>query len=127
MKRPTALAIALIVGAAVLAPGSAGATHFPHTRCDPSGDTCVSVKKINGVRLLRLGMLFKYFKKHEVCVKGPGEPRTCNNYRSRRLSSGLWGSSVDWREHYPFLGPGLYRVAWRAQGHAVGWLKFHVG
>lgn len=126
MRKPTIVVLALVVSATVLPVGVAGANHFPHTRCDPSGDSCVSVKKINGVRMLRLGLLFRYFPRHDVCVKGPDGGRTCHTYRTRKLPSGLWGSSIDWREHFPFQGRGTYRVVWRAQGHAVGFLKFHV-
>jgi hypothetical protein len=126
MRRLTIAALVLVVGTGMLPTGSASADHFPHTKCDPSGDSCVSVRKIDGRRMLRLGLLFRYFPKHEVCVKGPDGGRTCRNYRTRRMSTGIWGSSVDWRENYPFQGRGTYRVVWRAQGHAIGVLKFHV-
>jgi hypothetical protein len=128
VRRTAAVIVAFVFAAAILPTGVAGATHHPHTKCSPSGDYCVSVKKIDGVRMLRLGMLFKYFPKHEVCVKQKGaDERTCITYRTRKLSSGLWGSSVDWREHYPFEGRGVYRVAWRAQSRWLTSLTFHTG
>lgn len=126
MRRFAIVVVAAALAAMVLPVGVAGANHLPHTRCDPSGDTCVSVKKIDGVRRLRLGMLFKYFPKHQVCVKGPDDERTCVGFRTRRLNNGLWGSSVDWRAHYPFGGRGIYRVVWRTQGRFFTSLRFHV-
>jgi hypothetical protein len=125
MKRLTVIALAVVVSATVLPAGSAVADHSPHTRCDPSGDVCVSVKKIDGVRRLRLAMLFKYFPKHEVCVKGPEGERTCHTYRTRRIQ-GLWGSSIDWRTNYPFQGRGIYRVVWRTESGFFAALRFHV-
>jgi hypothetical protein len=96
---------------------------FPHTWCSPSGDYCVSVKKVDGVRRLRLGMLAEYYREHEVCVRGPEDVRTCHAYRTRRFGE-LWGSSVDWRKHYPFQGPGIYRVEWRTEFGRLTSLKF---
>jgi hypothetical protein len=127
MRKLTIVALAIAVSATVLPAGSAGASHFPHTRCDPSGDSCVSVKKIDGVRILRLGLLFRYFPRHDVCVKGPADERTCHTYRTRRLHGGTWGSSIDWRANYPFEGDGIYKVSWRVDGSSIGALKFHVG
>ena len=70
MKKLIVFALAIVVSATLLPTATAGASHFPDTKCSSSGDYCVSVKKINGVRRLRLGMLFEYFPKHDVCVKG---------------------------------------------------------
>jgi hypothetical protein len=121
------LLVGLVAG---LFSATAAAEEFPHTRCDPSGDSCISVRKIDGVRRLRIGMLFRYVPRHEVCVRKV-EPRrgerTCHTYRARRLPSGLFGSSVDWRAHYPFEGRGVYRASWWADGHPWGALKFRVG
>jgi hypothetical protein len=112
------------MSAIVLPARTAGASHFPHTKCASSGDYCVSVKKIDGVRKSRVGML-RYFRRHEVCVKGPTGERTCHTYRTRRLFNGAWGSSIDWREHYPFEGHGVYRVAWRSRDRTFATLRFH--
>jgi hypothetical protein len=121
------IAIAVVLGATLIPAGSAGATHFPHTKCSSSGDYCVSVKRINGVRRLRLGMLARYVVKHQVCVNGPGAaPRTCRTYRTRKIG-GLWGSSIDWRKRFPFLGKGVYRVVWRTDFGPLASLRFHVG
>lgn len=125
LRKLTVIAIAVVLASTLLPVGVAGANHSPHTRCDPSGDSCISVKKINGVRRLRLGMLFRYFPKHMVCVKGPSGERTCHSYRTRKIR-GLWGSSIDWRKNYPFDGRGIYRVAWRNEFGPHGSLKFHV-
>jgi len=124
----TIATLAVVVVLTVVPAGSATATHFPHTKCSPSGDYCVSVKKINGVRRLRLGMLFKYFPKHEICVKKRGAASgTCHTYRTRKGSSGLWSSSIDWRKNYPFQGRGVYRVVWRTDSGPLTSLRFHVG
>jgi hypothetical protein len=127
MKKALVVAAVLVMSATLIPAGSAGATHFPHTKCDISDDSCVSVKRINGVRRLRLLLLFRYFPKHEVCVKAPEGERTCHTYRTRRLYGGGWGSTIAWRKHYPFEGRGIYRVVWRTQGTPVGTLRFHVG
>ncbi|HWC71344.1 MAG TPA: hypothetical protein VG993_09310 [Actinomycetota bacterium] len=127
MRRMTVVTVVLVIAGAALLTGSASASHFPHTKCSPSGDYCVSVKKIDGVRRLRLAMLFKYFPKHEVCVRKKGaDQRTCHTYRTRRIG-GLWGSSIDWRQQFPFEGRGVYRVSWRAQSRWLTSLTFHTG
>ena len=125
MKKLIVFALAIVVSATLLPAATAGASHFPDTKCSSSGDYCVSVKKVNGVRRLRLGMLFEYFPQHDVCVKGPGGERTCHTYRTRKIG-GLWGSSIDWRENYPFQGRGTYRVAWRSESGPLAALRFHV-
>lgn len=125
------VAAAALVGlvAGLLSSGVALGEEFPNTRCDPSGDSCISVKRINGVRRLRIGMLFRYVPRHDVCVRKV-EPRrgdrTCHTFRARRLPSGLFGSSVVWRDHYPFEGRGVYRVSWFSGGQPWGALKFRV-
>jgi hypothetical protein len=121
--------VALLVG--LLPTGwSATAREFPDTRCDRSGDGCISVKRIDGVRKLRIVMLFRYVPRHEVCVRKV-EPqrgdRTCHTYRARRLFGGGFGSSVAWREHYPFEGRGIYRASWWSDGQSWGALQFRVG
>jgi hypothetical protein len=116
--------LALVLVASTFPAGVAGASEFPHTKCDPSGDSCVSVRKIKGVRMLRLVMLFRYVKKHQVCVKGPHGKRTCHTYRTRKFN-GWWGSSINWRKSFPFEGPGVYRVTWHAPS-SWGSLKFRV-
>ena len=124
------LVAALLVGlvSTGLMPAAAGG--FPHTRCDPSGDACISVKRIDGVRRLRILMLFRYVPRHDVCVRKI-EPRrgdrTCHTYRVRRLPGGVFGSSVAWRDNYPFEGRGVYRASWWSDGQSWGALKFRVG
>ena len=127
MKKLIVIAVVVVLSATVFPAGFAAATHFPHTRCSSSGDYCVSVKRVEGVRRLRLKMLFRYFPRHEVCVKGPEDIRTCHTYRTRKMSDGLWGSTIDWREHYPFQGRGVYRVAWQTESGPLSRLKFHKG
>jgi hypothetical protein len=121
-----ALFMGLVAG---LPSAGAIAGEFPHTNCDPSGDSCISVRKIDGVRRLRIGMLFRYVRRHDVCVRKVEPQRgdqTCHTYRARRLHGGLFGSSVDWRENYPFEGRGVYRASWWADGNPWGALKFRV-
>lgn len=125
MKKGTIVALALLVTATLFPINSAVADHFQDTKCASSGDSCISVRKVDGIRRLRLGMLSRYFPRHEVCVKGPNDDRTCNTYRTRKLG-GAWGSSVDWRENYPFEGRGIYVVKWRSSFGPIGFLKFHV-
>ena len=75
-------------------------------------------------------MLFRYVPRHDVCVRKI-EPwrgdRTCHTYRVRRLPGGGFGSSVAWRENYPFEGRGVYRASWWSDGQSWGALKFRVG
>jgi hypothetical protein len=129
VKKQIAAAVLFGLMVGLLPAGIGVAAESPHTKCDPSGDTCISVKRIEGVRRLRIGMLFRYVRRHDVCVMKV-EPRrgqqTCHTYRARRLFSGLFGSSVAWREHYPFEGRGVYRASWWSDGNPWGALKFRV-
>jgi len=126
-KVVVAVLLAGMVAGLLSTPAVAG--EFPHTRCDPSGDSCISVRKIDGVRRLRVGMLFRYVRRHEVCIRKVEPQRgdqTCHTFRARRLHGGIFGSSVDWRENYPFEGRGVYRASWWSDGNPWGALKFRV-
>jgi hypothetical protein len=125
MLKRVVVVLGVVMTASLLPAGSASADHFRDTKCAASGDYCVSVKKVDGVRRLRLGTLFRYFPRHELCVKGPADDRTCTTYRTRRIR-GVWGSSIDWRDQFPFEGRGIYRVTWRTESGPLSSLRFHV-
>lgn len=119
----------LIVLTVVAAPtGAASAGHLPLDTCSPSGDVCKSVRRVDGVRRLRIMLAADYFERFRLCVTGPEDSPTCHTYRIRDLGA-TFGSSIAWRANFPFEGPGDYKVVWKFIGG--GWigraLGFHVG
>jgi len=118
----------LAVLAVAAGPVPASATHLPLDACSPSGDVCKSVRRVDGVRRLRIMLAADYFERFRLCVTGPDASPTCHTYRIRDLGA-TFGSSIAWRANFPFEGPGEYKVVWKSIGG--GWigraLGFHVG
>ena len=106
------LALAAGVGLAALmlaSPASAKEAYCAHT-----DDFCTSVKRVNGVRVLRVET-FTFTGRVKICVKGPTGARVC--HRFRLLKSGdLYTAKARWGTSYPNRGRGLYRVTffWRS-------------
>jgi hypothetical protein len=118
--------LAVLVVAA--APAPASASHLPLDACSPSGDVCKSVRRVDGVRRLRIMLAADYFERFRLCVTGPDASPTCHTYRIRDLGA-TFGSSIAWRANFPFEGRGDYKAVWKFIGG--GWigraLGFHVG
>ncbi|MGZ8580901.1 MAG: hypothetical protein ACXWW9_06420 [Actinomycetota bacterium] len=106
----------------------ASAQHLPSEACSPSGDVCRSVRKVDGVRRLRIFLAAEYFERYRLCVTGPDDTASCHTYRIRDLGA-TFGSSIAWRANFPFEGPGAYTVVWRfIGGGRIGRaLGFHGG
>ena len=94
----------------------AAADHRPKTHCSESGDFCVSVRKVDGVRKLRIALAAKYFSRYTLCVTGPNGDRTCKDFRIEQRDNGTFGDSVRWRQHFPDEGAGAYTVIWKNDG-----------
>lgn len=122
--------VALLATLAVVAgpAGPAAADHLPLDACSPSGDVCKSVRRVDGVRRLRIMLAADYFERFRLCVTGPSGSPTCHTYRIRDLGA-TFGSSIAWRANFPFEGRGDYKVVWKfIGGGLVGRaLGFHVG
>ena len=118
----TAVAASLI---AVSPP--AGAHHRPNVHCSESGDICQSVRKIDGVRKLRIVLAARYFSTYHLCVRDADGYRICAPFRIRGRADGLYGSSVRWRRHFPPGGPGPYTASWWVGDDRIGRsLGFHI-
>lgn len=120
------LALGVVAAAVVLGPLPAGAGHLPQSHCSASGDVCKSVKKVDGVRKLKITLQSDYFDRYKLCVKAPDDSTTCKRFRIRESGS-AFGSTVRWRKHFPHEGEGAYTVTWRTGGGRIGRrLGFHV-
>lgn len=121
----TLLAVLVVVAGPTV---PASASHLPLDACSPSGDVCKSVRRVDGVRRLRIMLAADYFERFRLCVTGPDASPTCHGYRIRDLGA-TFGSSIAWRANFPFEGRGDYKVVWKFIGG--GWigraLSFHVG
>lgn len=130
MSRRIVRSIVTLLAVLVVAAGSAPASadHLPLDACSPSGDVCKSVRRVDGVRRLRIMLAADYFERFRLCVTGPDASPTCHTYRIRDLGA-TFGSSIAWRANFPFEGRGDYKVVWKFIGG--GWigraLGFHVG
>ena len=106
---------------------AATAGHAPNSHCSESGDVCLSTRKVDGKRLLRIVTTAKYFETYKLCVKAPDESRTCRRGLMRDSDGdGVWTGSMNWAKRFPNKGPGAYTVRWTAEGYRSPRLGFHV-
>jgi hypothetical protein len=63
-------------------PRAAEAHHLPNSYCSSTGDICQSVRRVNGIRMLRISLAAKYFNRYTLCVKAPDGTGT---FRTRVL------------------------------------------
>jgi hypothetical protein len=106
-------------------PIPAGAHHRPNNHCSPSGDVCLSTRKVDGIRWLRIGLAARYFDRYTLCVRAPDGSRECHRFRITDQGA-TFGSSIRWGRHFPLKGAGAYAVSWSTGGHRVGRiLGFH--
>ena len=129
-RRPVRTIVAALTGAlaiTTLTGALASASHLPREACSPSGDVCKSVRKVDGVRRLRISLAAEYFERYRLCVSGPEDVATCHRYRIRDLGASF-GSTIAWRANFPFAGSGAYTVVWKLIGGGrIGRaLGFHV-
>lgn len=127
MRRIVVVALSAVVALGVV-PDVAVAHHRPTAYCSPSGDVCQSTREVDGVRVLRISLAARYFRRYELCVTDPTDVRVCEEFRIRKRGD-LFGSSVRWKRHFPRRGPGAYDVRWRMVGdhQRIGrLLGFHV-
>lgn len=122
MRRVGILVLTIVV---LALPLEAGAHHKPKTYCSETGDLCQSVRKVDGVRSLRIALFAEYFEEFTICVRGPDDTATCKDFTIRDRGT-TFGRSVRWSQHFPNEGPGAYVVTWRTAGERVGRrLGFH--
>jgi hypothetical protein len=120
------LAVSAIAAAVLLSPLPAQADHRPQEYCSESGDVCQSVRRVDGVRKLKIVLAEKYFSRYRLCVKAPDGSRTCKGFRIQEQGE-QYGDSVRWRKHFPDAGAGAYSVTWKSGGARVGArLGFHI-
>lgn len=115
-------------------PPPAQADHKPTSYCSETGDICQSVRKVEGVRKLKIVMTAKYFGRFHLCVQPPEvKVSTCWKFRVKSWDDGLFGRSVRWPGKWGSDGKGAYTVKWRQvqeqpwPGPVIGMaLGFHV-
>jgi hypothetical protein len=116
------LLVALFAG---LLPVPAQASHKPNGACSESGDVCVSAKRRNGERKLRIGLAAKYFDSYKLCVVAPDDSRECIKRNIKDMGQ-TYGDSVNWSTHFTDAGAGAYKAIWRQGGNRLGKvLGFH--
>jgi hypothetical protein len=108
------LLVALVLGAAVLAPTAAAKV----TYCSPTGDYCTSATRSAGAVKLRLAT-FSFSGRYKLCVKRAGGVQTCKTFRLVRRSS-RWVSEVTWYKQFPNGGTGIYTATWFYGGARLG-------
>ena len=117
------------LAAAILASAApaAQAFHRDNEYCSESGDVCLSARKSDGARTLRIGLAAKYFNRYELCVTAPGGPEECHTFRIEDTGAS-YGDSVRWRSEFTSHGKGKYTVKWKMMnGDRIGKrLGFHV-
>lgn len=111
----------------------AQAHHKPTSHCSETGDICQSVRKVEGVRKLRLVMTDKYFGRFHLCISQSNQVSECWKFRVKALDDGLFGRNVRWPGKWGSAVKGAYIVKWREvqeqpwPGPVIGeGLGFHV-
>jgi hypothetical protein len=121
--------IPVVAALALLAPvGVAEAGHKPNQYCSQTGDICLSSAKVDGRRVLRIGLIERYFDRYRLCVLAPDDSRECHNYRIERQGR-AYGDNVNWRNNFSYHRRGAYTVIWKSlpDNSQVGRrLGFHV-
>lgn len=105
------------------------AHHRPNLYCSESGDLCQSVRKVDGVRKLRIRTAARYFDVFHLCVYSHREDyEWCAPYRLRQRGDGFYGRSVAWFKQWPSMrARGAFTTTWRVDGSRIGKrLGFHV-
>ena len=100
------LLLAVVFGAAVLAPAAAAKVSY----CSPTGDYCTSARKVSGVRYLRISS-FAFTGRVSICVRARKGGPVCHSFRLRKAGAGTYSINIRWRRYYPNRGPGTYRVS----------------
>jgi hypothetical protein len=108
------LLVALVLGAAVMAPTAAAKV----TYCSPTGDYCTSVAKVKGVRYLSVRS-FAFNGRVKICVRDPKGGRACRSFRMTK-SGPAYVLSIRWRRQFPARGPGTYRVSFFLGAQRLG-------
>ena len=127
MKRLlTVLSVTVLLAA--LLPAVAQAKHRPNAYCSPTGDFCISARRHDGVRKLKIDT-FAHRGRYRLCVwkkSSPDDTRECKRFRLRHKGGGIYGDTVRWRRHFTHHGAGAYLVRWRQSGYPIGpRLGFH--
>lgn len=95
-------------------PPPAQADHKPTSYCSETGDICQSVRKVDGVRKLKIVMTAKYFGRFYLCVlPSKLELQECRKFRVKAWDDGLYGRSVPWPRKWDLSDKGAYTVKWR--------------
>ncbi len=122
----TALLCAIVMVASLLIAVPVSAHHVAPSSCTPSGDQCVSARKVDGIRKLRIGLAGPYYQRYRLCVRAPGGTRSCKRF-SIEKDGYFYGDSVRWARQFPRKGPGRYTVTWRHSGGVLaGRAGFHI-
>jgi hypothetical protein len=116
----------VLVLSLALVPLSAEAHHAPASYCSSSGDLCISVKRVNGVRKFSIST-FSTSGRYRNCVKGPDGSRACHRFMLRDPDGdGMYTRSVAWKRYFEYQGDGAYTVSWYQSGYRLGRkLGFH--
>ena len=110
--------LAVAAAAAAIVPATAQARS---SYCSDSGDVCYGVVANSSPVKLRITLQAKYFKRYKLCVRGPNGQLNCHRFRIKKLSNGLYGSTVTvGGDKFPFQGKGTYRARWSAGGNSLG-------
>lgn len=100
--------------------------------CYEPQSICVAAFEYPGTHHLELlisGPKSDYFKRYRLCVQAPGGSLSCDVFRVRAPRHRYFVSVIDWRRHFPHLGPGHYSARWRRlpSHRLVGKSGFPVG
>jgi hypothetical protein len=106
--------LAAVTGALLAAAPAEAKTSY----CSPTGDYCMSVARIKGVRYLRFST-FSVRGILKICVRDPKNARVCHSFRLRK-SGDLYSAKVIWKRRYPNRGAGTYRVSFFIHGTRLG-------
>ena len=94
----------------------ASATHAPQIYCDPEGDYCYEVERVDGERTLSLySSVFQ--GRYKVCVTAPDKTRRCRTAQLEKVeSSEIYADSMQW----PDTDVGAYSARWKKAGNNLG-------
>ena len=105
-----ALALAVLV-AALVVPSALAKDRTIASYCSESGDVCTAIHDRGGVVYLQIVTYTLYFKRYQLCVRGP-KSKVCHTFPISK-SGQNYASTINWSKNFPNQGKGVYKVTWQ--------------
>lgn len=118
MKKTWMVLVIAATGMLMASPAQA-ASKPVDSYCSPTGDYCQGLLRAkDGIKAdLRA---FSFRGTYQLCVDPPKARQSCERFRFRRASFGIFKGRVTLARHFDLKRRGRYSVTWRTSGFKIG-------